>query len=166
MATPFTAEDVKFSFLRYKGAKQLRDKVREVEIVDSYRIRFHLHTPWPDFMAYYGTLATGAAWIVPKKYVEHVGDDGFKKHPIGLGPYKFVSHTAWHRAGYGGVRGLLAQSPARQTVGLQKRPGSRHTHGHAEEGGSGYRLPPGGAARRGSSEATRIHPSHWAKGAA
>ena len=90
---PFTAEDVKFSFLRYKGSKQLRDQVREVEIVDPYRIRFHLHTPWPDFMAYYGTLATGAAWVVPKKYVEHVGDDGFKKHPIGLGPYKFVSHT-------------------------------------------------------------------------
>ena len=90
---PFTAEDVKFSFLRYKGSKQLRDQVREVEIVDPYRIRFHLHTPWPDFMTYYGTLATGAAWVVPKKYVEHVGDDGFKKHPIGLGPYKFVSHT-------------------------------------------------------------------------
>ena len=43
-------------------------------------------------MAFYGTLATGAGWIVPKKYVEKVGDDGFKKHPIGLGPYKFVSH--------------------------------------------------------------------------
>src|SRR5437762_839386 len=60
---PFTAEDVKFSFLRYKGSKQLRDQVREVEIVDPYRIRFHLHTPWPDFMTYYGTLATGAAWV-------------------------------------------------------------------------------------------------------
>src|SRR5260370_25060937 len=23
-----------------------------------------------------------------------VGDEGFKKHPIGLGPYKFVSYTA------------------------------------------------------------------------
>jgi peptide/nickel transport system substrate-binding protein len=90
---PFTAEDVKFSFLRSKGAKQLRDHVRDIEIVDSHRVRFHLHAPWPDFMAYYGTLASGAAWIVPKKYVEQVGDDGFKKHPIGLGPYKFVSHT-------------------------------------------------------------------------
>jgi len=30
---------------------------------------------------------------VPKKYVERVGDDGFKKQPIGLGPYKFVSHA-------------------------------------------------------------------------
>jgi peptide/nickel transport system substrate-binding protein len=30
--------------------------------------------------------------VVPKRYLEQVGEDGFKKHPIGLGPYKFVSH--------------------------------------------------------------------------
>jgi peptide/nickel transport system substrate-binding protein len=89
---PFTAEDVKFTFLRYKS-NIMHEKVREVEIVDPHRVRFHLHQPWPDFMTYYGTLATGAGWIVPKKYIEQVGDDGFKKHPIGLGPYKFVSHT-------------------------------------------------------------------------
>ena len=28
---------------------------------------------------------------MPKAYVERVGDDGFKKAPIGAGPYKFVS---------------------------------------------------------------------------
>jgi ABC-type transport system substrate-binding protein len=39
-----------------------------------------------------GALATGAGWIVPKKYVERVGNEGFKNHPIGLGPYRFVSH--------------------------------------------------------------------------
>ena len=44
-------------------------------------------------MAFYGTLASGAGWIAPKKYIERVGDDGFKKAPIGLGPYKFVSNT-------------------------------------------------------------------------
>src|SRR5438105_1109512 len=43
------------------------------------------------FMTFYATPATGAAWIVPKRYVERVGDDGFKKHPIGAGPYQFVS---------------------------------------------------------------------------
>src|SRR5262249_32941493 len=37
--------------------------------------------------------ATGAAWIVPKKYLERVGDEGFKKAPVGAGPYKFVSFT-------------------------------------------------------------------------
>ena len=90
---PFTAEDVKFSFYRSKGFKILREKVREVEIVGAHRVRFHMHEPWPDFMTFYGTLTSGAGWIVPRKYVEKVGDDGFKKHPIGLGPYKFVSHT-------------------------------------------------------------------------
>ena len=90
---PVTADDVKFSFERYKGAaaKLLKDRVREVEIVDPGRVRFHLREPWPDFMTFYGTSATGAAWIVPRKYVEKVGEDGFKKAPIGAGPYKVVS---------------------------------------------------------------------------
>jgi peptide/nickel transport system substrate-binding protein len=62
----FTAEDVKFSFLRAKG-KLLHDKVKEVEIVDPHRVRFVLKEPWPDFMTFYGTLASAAGWIVPKK---------------------------------------------------------------------------------------------------
>jgi len=90
---PVTAEDVKFSFERYRGAGAtlLKERVREIQIVDPGRVRFRLKEPWPDFMTFYGTSATGAAWIVPKKYVEKVGDDGFKKAPIGAGPYKFVS---------------------------------------------------------------------------
>jgi len=89
---PFTAEDVKFSFHRSKGSKILHDKVREIVVVSPSRVRFVLQEPWPDFMTFYGTMVTGAGWIVPKKYVEQVGNDGFKKHPIGLGPYKFVSN--------------------------------------------------------------------------
>ena len=89
----FTAEDVKFSFYRAKGSKVLRDKVKEVVAVDPARVRFVLHEPWPDFITFYGTILSGAGWIVPKAYVERVGDDGFKKAPVGLGPYKFVSYT-------------------------------------------------------------------------
>ncbi|HEY7362983.1 MAG TPA: ABC transporter substrate-binding protein [Methylomirabilota bacterium] len=91
---PVTAEDVKFSFERYKGAaaKLLQERVRQVEIVDPLLVRFHLKEPWPDFMTFYGTTASAAGIVVPKKYMEQVGDDGFKKHPIGAGPYKFVSH--------------------------------------------------------------------------
>src|SRR6184192_4416535 len=55
---PFTAEDVKFSFHRAKGSKLLRDKVREVTVLGSSRVRFHLHEPWPDFMAFYGTIVS------------------------------------------------------------------------------------------------------------
>ena len=89
---PFTAEDVKFSFARAKG-KLLHEKVKEVTAVSPSRVRFTLHEPWPDFMSYYGGLVSGAGWIVPKKYMEQVGPDGFKKQPIGLGPYRFVSHS-------------------------------------------------------------------------
>jgi peptide/nickel transport system substrate-binding protein len=90
---PVTAEDVKFTFERYKGAsaKLLKDKVKEVQVLAPNRVRFVLKEAWPDFIAFYGTSATGAAWIVPKKYVEKVGEDAFKKAPIGAGPYKFVS---------------------------------------------------------------------------
>jgi peptide/nickel transport system substrate-binding protein len=92
---PFTAEDVQFSFERYRGAasKELHEKVKEVRVVGSYQVEFHLHEPWPDFMAFYGSPASGAAWIVPKKYLQTVGDEGFKQRPVGLGPYQFVSHT-------------------------------------------------------------------------
>ena len=88
----FTAEDVKFSFDRAKGA-QLKQKVKDVVVVDPHTVRFVLHEPWPDFMTVYGTLWGAAAWITPKNYFEKVGPDGFKKQPIGLGPYKFVSMT-------------------------------------------------------------------------
>src|SRR5205823_14014567 len=92
---PVTAEDVNYSFDRYKGtaAKLLKDKVREVQVVDAGRVRIHLKEPWPDFMTFYGTSASGAGWVVPRKYIEKVGDDGFKKAPVGAGPYKVVSFT-------------------------------------------------------------------------
>src|SRR2546425_6789183 len=91
---PVTADDVKFSFERYRGAgaKELQARVRQVELVDPLTIRFHLKEVWPDFMTFYGTTASGAGLVMPKKYMTQVGDDGFKKHPIGAGPYRFVSH--------------------------------------------------------------------------
>ena len=89
---PLTSEDVKFSFERYKGAsaKAIHDRVAAVETPSPLQVKFRLKNPWPDFMTFY-TAASGAGWIVPKKYVEKVGDDGFKKAPVGAGPYKFVS---------------------------------------------------------------------------
>jgi peptide/nickel transport system substrate-binding protein len=90
---PVTGDDVKFSFERYRGvsAGLLKERVQRVE-VDGARVRFRLARPWPDFMTYY-TNSTAADWIVPRKYVEKVGDEGFKKAPIGAGPYRFVSFT-------------------------------------------------------------------------
>jgi peptide/nickel transport system substrate-binding protein len=92
---PVTAEDVKFTFERYRGAGSGPFKARTagIDVVDQHRVRFRFKQPWPDFLTFYGTPSTGAGWIVPKKYVEKVGDDGFKKAPVGAGPYKFVSFS-------------------------------------------------------------------------
>jgi peptide/nickel transport system substrate-binding protein len=91
---PITADDVKWSFDRYKGAgaKEFRTRVLRVETPDPFTVRFVLKAPWPDFITFYGTTATAAGIVLPKKYMEQVGDDGFRRHPIGAGPYRFVSH--------------------------------------------------------------------------
>jgi peptide/nickel transport system substrate-binding protein len=91
---PVTAEDVKFTFERYRGNARplLREKVAEVLALDARRVRFRLHAPWPDFLTYYASV-TGAAWVVPKAYLERVGEEAYRKVPIGAGPYRFVSFT-------------------------------------------------------------------------
>jgi len=91
---PVTAEDVKFSYERYRGTSHdlMKERMASIETPDPSHVRFKLRKAWPDFLSFYSS-ATGAGWIVPKKYVEQVGDEGFKKAPIGAGPYKFVSFT-------------------------------------------------------------------------
>src|SRR5262245_2453489 len=77
----FTAEDVKFSFERYKGAgaAELKKQVKAIEIVHPHHIRFVLHEPWSDFLTFYATPATAAGWIVPKKYTEKIGNDALDR---------------------------------------------------------------------------------------
>ncbi len=86
LATPSLAE----SWTMSPDGRNYDFKLRE-------NLRFHNGDSFTaedvDFMNYYGNVVSGAGWVVPKKYMEQVGPDGFKKHPIGLGPYKFVSHT-------------------------------------------------------------------------
>src|SRR5262249_29143992 len=121
---PVTAEDVKFSFERYRGisAKVLKDKVAAVETPDASRVRFRLRQPWPDFMTFYGTLATGAGWVVPKKYVERVGEDGFRKAPVGAGPYRFVSFTPGIELVLEAFEGYWRKSPSAKRLVLRTIP--------------------------------------------
>jgi peptide/nickel transport system substrate-binding protein len=111
---PLGAEDVKFSFERYKGAgaATLKARVSAVEIVDPLRVRFRFKQPWPDFMTFYATPATGAAWIVPKKYTERVGEEGFKKAPVGAGPYRFVSFNPGVELVVEAYEGFWRKTPA------------------------------------------------------
>jgi peptide/nickel transport system substrate-binding protein len=110
---PVTAEDVRFSFDRYRGtsARALKEQVAAVEVVDAQRVRFRLKRPWPDFLTFYSST-TGAGWIVPKKYVEQVGEEGFKKAPIGAGPYRFVSFTPGVELVFEAFEGYWRKTPS------------------------------------------------------
>jgi peptide/nickel transport system substrate-binding protein len=110
---PVTAEDVKFSFQRYRGASHdlMASRVKAIETPDPQHIRFELKDPWPDFLMFYGS-ATGAGWIVPKKYVEKVGAEGYKQAPIGAGPYKFVSFTPGVELVFEAFEGYWRKTPS------------------------------------------------------
>jgi len=120
---PVTAEDVKFSFERYRGtsAALMKERVAAVETPDERTVRFVLKKPWPDFLTFYSS-ATGAGWIVPKKYVQEVGEDGFKKAPIGAGPYKFVSFTPGVELVFEAFDGYWRKTPAVKRLVLKVVP--------------------------------------------
>src|SRR5262249_33576476 len=54
-----TADDVKFSFERYRGAAHdlLQGRVASVEVFDPRHIRFKLKDPWPDFLTFYASAS-------------------------------------------------------------------------------------------------------------
>jgi peptide/nickel transport system substrate-binding protein len=92
--SPVTPFDAKWSFEHYRGAwgDVLKAKTDGVEIVGDDTIRFHFKEPFPDFPILLGTAnVCGAGWVVPAKYYEKVGPEGFMQRPIGAGPYKLVS---------------------------------------------------------------------------
>ncbi len=110
---PITADDVKYSYQRYRGASHdlMTSRVADIETPDARHVRFKLKDPWPDFLTFYGS-ATGAGWIVPKKYIEKVGDEGYKKAPIGAGPYKFSSFTAGVELVFEAFEGYWRKTPS------------------------------------------------------
>jgi len=91
-----TPEDVIFSFSRYKAtaAKTFHDQLEKMEAVNPHGVRLTFKKPFPDFLEYLVPGASTLGWIVPKKYVEKVGEAEFKKRPVGCGPYKFVHFEA------------------------------------------------------------------------
>ena len=92
-----------------------------IETPDARHVRFKLKKPWPDFLTYYST-ASGAGWVVPKKYVEKVGDEGFRKHPIGAGPYKFVSFSPGLELVLEAFEGYWRKTPAVKRIVMKVIP--------------------------------------------
>lgn len=94
--TPFTANDVKYSFdrviapdadpLLQTGRSQM-STIDRVEVVDDYTVRFV--TKAPD-AALEQRFTYGILWPVPQATVEAMGIEAFNLAPVGTGPYKVV----------------------------------------------------------------------------
>jgi len=121
---PVTPEDVKWSYEHYHGAwaKVLQDRTDGVEILDDRAIRFIFKGPFLDFPRLIGTAnVSGAGWVVPAKYYQEVGPDGFAQKPIGAGPYRLVTQEPGTRL----TTALFTSSGSRSSACRKRRPVSR-----------------------------------------
>ncbi|MGV3489370.1 MAG: ABC transporter substrate-binding protein [Tuberibacillus sp.] len=93
--TPFNAEAVKFNFERMLDPKFGSPRLSEinlvdnVKVVDDYTVEVHLKEPYSPFLS---VVSDRAGMMVSPTAVKKEGKD-FSNHPVGTGPYKFVSHV-------------------------------------------------------------------------
>src|SRR5207249_448533 len=91
---PFTSADAKWSIERtYDPAVKTMvatalSTIDRIEAPDPYSLLIHTKKPDPLLPARLGFYG---GQIVPKKYVESVGNDTFNAKPVGTGPVRFVS---------------------------------------------------------------------------
>ena len=142
---------------RRRAPRPLKDRVAAVETPGPLQVRFRLKKPWPDFMTFY-TAASGAGWIVPKKYVEKVGDDGFKKAPIGAGPVQVrLVHARASSWSWRPSTGYWRKTPSVKRLVFKVDPGRVDAAGRAQARRGRHRLLDPRRARRGAAAHARAH---------
>jgi oligopeptide/dipeptide ABC transporter ATP-binding protein len=94
---PVTAHDVKFSLERIISPESLagraagmRRDIERIEVQDDYTVRIYTNGTLPYFVEGLSRAVFQEGQIMPKKYIETVGVEEFRKKPMGSGPWKFV----------------------------------------------------------------------------
>jgi peptide/nickel transport system substrate-binding protein len=107
---PLTAHDVKFSLERTMSpdslasrAAALRRNVKRIEVIDDLTVRIYTNGVQVHFPASMSRAVFQEGQLMPKKYIETVGVETFRKKPIGSGPWKFVRSVPGDRIEYEAV---------------------------------------------------------------
>lgn len=97
-----TGEDVKYSLERIAAERStvqmkayFKTKIGKIEVPDSYTVVIHAaKDPIPDFLTTVSPLqASPERFVVSKKAIDALGEEGFSRNPVGSGPYEFVRHV-------------------------------------------------------------------------
>ncbi len=95
-----TSEDVKFSLQRAIGKRSttgyagpLRTLILDIETPAPDRVVIVTKEPTLIIPTYLSRSLSTEGMVLPRKYIEQVGDDGFARKPVGSGPYKFVEQV-------------------------------------------------------------------------
>ena len=95
-----TSEDVKFSLMRAIGKRSttgyagpLRTLLQDIETPAADRVVLVTKEPTLIIPTYLSRSLSTEGMVLPKKYIEQVGDDFFARKPVGSGPYKFVEQV-------------------------------------------------------------------------
>ncbi|MDX2155927.1 MAG: ABC transporter substrate-binding protein [Hyphomicrobiaceae bacterium] len=101
---PLTAHDVKFSLERTMSPKSqasaaasLRRSIKSIDVVDDLTVRISTNGAQIGLPASLSRAVAPEGSIMPKAYIEKVGDDEYRKKPIGSGPWKFVRNVPGDR---------------------------------------------------------------------
>lgn len=107
---PLTAHDVKFSLERTMSedslasrAAQLRKNVEKIEVIDDHTVRVYTAGVQVYFPSGLSRAVFQEGQLMPKNYIETVGEEEFRKKPIGSGPWKFVANVPGDRVEYEAV---------------------------------------------------------------
>src|SRR5438552_9739336 len=105
-----TGHDVKWSLERImtpesisSGAAALRRAIDHIEVLDDHTVRVHTKGVIPHFAASLSRAVFMEGTVMPKKYIETVGAEGFREKPTGSGPWKFVRLVPGDRTEYEAV---------------------------------------------------------------
>jgi peptide/nickel transport system substrate-binding protein len=92
-----TARDVKFSLQRQMApnsiaaaAATFRRIIVSIDVIDDLSLRVNTVSPQIGLPAMLSRAVASEGAVMPKDYIEKVGEEEFRRKPIGSGPWRFV----------------------------------------------------------------------------
>jgi peptide/nickel transport system substrate-binding protein len=116
--TPVTAAEVKWSYENYRGVRSdiIKQRTERVEIAGDRTIIFHFKEAFPDFMYWYSGGENGIGFVVPSKYYQAVGEDGFIAKPVGAGPFRLVDQKPGTEMTFEAFRSYWRRAPGVEKI--------------------------------------------------